>query len=258
MTAPPSDRASLAFGVPPAPAGTIHVRAIGSDFTLRPREGREILFGRNRKEVHVCIGEDDGRVSRLQGVLTHRRDQWWVTNTGRLPLRLPGSMLLFNEEEPVPLGEGYTPLFVRGSSSREHLLELFVTGPDGGRPPTRSDDPTRPPKRWPLKPEERLALIVLGQRYLLHEACPQPLAWKQAALQLQALQPDAGWGERRLQNVVAGVRERLSRGGVFGVVEGDLPQPIGNALNDNLLTELLLSTTLVPTDLAVLDGAFGR
>ncbi|HZE33282.1 MAG TPA: hypothetical protein VE198_17815 [Actinoallomurus sp.] len=31
-------------------------------------------------------------------------------------------------------------------------------------------------------------------------------------------------------------------------------EPVGNALNHNLLRELLLSTALVPPDLAVLDG----
>ncbi len=249
-------RTSLALGVPPAQRGTIHVRSIGGDFRLRPGEGREILFGRHRESVHVCIGEDDGRVSRKQGTVVHRADRWWVRNTGRLPIRLPGSLLLFTDEDPVPLGEGYTPLFVRGSSSREHLLELFVSGADDSLPKPRPDDPTRPPKTWPLSPEEHLALTVLGQRYLLHEACPQPLTWKQAAAQLQALQPSAGWTVPVLAHLVARVRERLSHGGVFGLVEAEVPQPVGNALNDNLIRELMMSTTLVPPHLAALDGAF--
>jgi hypothetical protein len=257
MTPPsPPRRPSLAFGVPHSPVGTIHLRTIGSDFTLRPGLGREILFGRNHKEVHVCVGGDDGQVSRLQGRVTHRSDRWWVHNAGLLPLRFPGSLLLFTNEEPVPLTDGYTPLFVRGGGGREHLLELFVTGEDGGRPAARPDDPTRPPRQWALSEEERLVLVVLGQRYLLNIARPQPLTWKDTTDQLKALRPDGGWSVRRVQNVVAAVRERLSRRGVAGLIEADVPQPIGNALNDNLLRELLLSTSLVPTDLAVFDGAF--
>jgi hypothetical protein len=77
--------------------------------------------------------------------------------TGRLPLRLPGSRMLFPDEEPVPLGEGYTPLLVQGSSGREHLLELYVTGPAGKRPPSRHCDPTHLPRIWRLQKDERLA-----------------------------------------------------------------------------------------------------
>ncbi|MDT0307010.1 FHA domain-containing protein [Streptomyces sp. DSM 44917] len=250
----PRDHPSLALGAPPGPPGTLCARALGGGLTLRPGEGREVLFGRNRDHVHVCVGGDDWRVSRLQGVVTHRERQWWLRNTGRLPLRLPGSLLLFTQEEPVPLAEGYTPLFVRGSAGREHLLELYVTGPEGRRAVPHPGDPTQPPRTWPLADDERLALIVLGQRYLLHEASPQPLTWKEAAAQLEALRPGEGWSAKKLAHKVARVRERLSRGGVAGLTEAEVPQPVGNALNDNLLRELLLTTTLVPPDLAVLDG----
>jgi hypothetical protein len=130
----PAAHDSLALGVPPSAPGTIFALAIGSGIAIKPRQGRTILFGRNRPEVHVCVGEDDQQVSRQHGLLTHHRGQWRVSNTGRRPLRLPGSRMLSPDEEPVPLAEGYTPLFVPGSSGREHLLELYVTGPDGRRP----------------------------------------------------------------------------------------------------------------------------
>ncbi|MGP3968740.1 FHA domain-containing protein [Streptomyces sp. 6N223] len=250
----PPDHASLAFGVPPSPAGTLYVRAMGGGFTLRPREGREMLFGRDREDVHVCVGEGDWRVSRRQGVVTHRRRRWWLRNTGRLPVRLPGSLMLFANKDPVPLSLGYTPVFVRGSGRREHVLEMYVAGPAAQPPGPRLNDPTRPPKAWRLKPVERLVLIVLGQRYLLHEASPQPLAWPRVAEQLNALQPDANWTERNAAHVVAGVRLRLSRAGVPGLIGGEAGEPVGNALNHNLLTELVRSATLVPPDLAVLDG----
>lgn len=35
----------------------------------------------------------------------------------------------------------------------------------------------------------------------------------------------------------------------------ELGEPVGNALNDNLIRALLTSTTLVPMDLALIDSA---
>lgn len=53
---------------------------------------------------------------------------------------------------------------------------------------------------------------------------------------------------------VAAVRERLSKAGAPKLIREEVDEPIGNALNDNLLKELLRSTTLLPKDLAVLDN----
>ncbi|MGH3934543.1 MAG: FHA domain-containing protein [Pseudonocardiaceae bacterium] len=220
---------------------------------MKPRQGRTILFGRNRPEVHVCVGEDDQQVSRQHGLLTYHRGQWRVSNTGRRLLRLPGSRMLSPDDEPIPLVEGYTPLFVPGSSGREHLLELYVTGPDGRRPSARHSDPTQAPRMWRLQKSERLALIVLGQQYLLHEARPHPLSWRQAADQLAELQPETGWTAKRVEHMIVSVRTRLSREGVAGLTREEVGEPVGNALNDNLLKELVQSTTLVPPDLAILD-----
>jgi len=58
------------------------------------------------------------------------------------------------------------------------------------------------------------------------------------------------WSAKRVEHVVADVRARLSARGVHGLVREEVGEPVGNALNDNLLRELVLSTTLVPTDLA--------
>jgi hypothetical protein len=248
---------SLALGTPAAEPGTMFALALAGGVQVRPRQGRTIVFGRNRDEVHVCVGADDRRVSRRQGTLTRRDGHWWVSNTGRLPVRLPGSRLLFPGEEPVPLADGYSPLFLRGSHGREHLLEVFVTGPGGQAPTPRHRDPTQPPRLWRLTPDERLALIVLGQRYLLHEARPAPLPWRQAADQLTLLQPGAGWTGKRVEHLVGAVRARLSAAGVPGLTRDEVGEPVGNTLNDNLLRELLESTTLVPPDLAVLDAGDG-
>jgi hypothetical protein len=249
----PDSHDSLAYGVPRSVPGSIYALAIGGGVRMGPREGREVVFGRNKPEVHVCIGEDDRRVSRQHGVLTHSQGQWWVRNTGRLPIRLPGSQWLFAKEESLPLGEGYTPLFVPGTRGREHLLELFVAGPDGERPVTKHDAKTDPPKTYRLLPEERLALVLLGQRYLLHESEPQPLTRQQVAEQLIELQPNAGWTHRKVEHLLAGVRDRLSRAGVAGLTREEVGEPVGNKLNDNLVRALVLSTTLVPPDLRLLD-----
>ncbi|MGH3615530.1 MAG: FHA domain-containing protein [Pseudonocardia sp.] len=249
----PAVHSGLAHRVMPTARGTLVAQAIGGGITIGPREGRTILFGRNAEEVHICVGADDRRVSRQHGVLTCRDDRWWVRNTGRSPIRLP-ARLLFTNEEPVPLAEGYTPLFVRGSNGREHLLEMYVVGPGGDRPHARHDDATHTPKIWALSDEEQIALIVLGQRYLLHEMSPQPLPWRQAADQLAELQPDAGWTIKRLEHMVVKVRARLSRGGVAGLTREEVPEPVGNLLNHNLIRALVLSGTLVPPDLTRLDA----
>lgn len=245
---------SLAYGAPaPSAPGTIYALAIAGGFTVGPREGRTIIFGRNRPEVHVCIGEYDRRISRSHGKLTYHEGNWWVRNTGLAPVRLPGSRLLCAADEPVPLTEGYTPLFVRGSGGREHLLELFVAGQDRHNPGPQHDEPTQPPKTWKLSSVERLVLVVLGQRYLLHEAYPQPLAWRQAADHLADLQPDAGWRPKKVEHLVAAVRARLSKAGVAGLTREEVGEPLGNTLNHNLIRELVESTTLVPPDLRLLD-----
>ena len=98
----PTNHASLASGVPRSARATIFVLSVAGGMSVGPKEGRTLIFGRNRPEVHVCVGEDDPRVSREHGRLVHRDGKWWIENTGRLPLRLPGGRLLFAEEEPVP------------------------------------------------------------------------------------------------------------------------------------------------------------
>ncbi|WP_246341653.1 FHA domain-containing protein [Streptomyces physcomitrii] len=251
----PATHGSLARGASAPLPGTLFALALTGGMTLGPGEGREVLFGRNRPEVHVCLGEDDAQVSRHQGTLTHRDGRWWVGNVGRLPLRLAESRLLFRHEEPLPLGTGYTPLFIGGTRGREHLMEVFVTGPETERPGPRHTEVTRPPRVWVLTEQERLALVVLGRRYLAHDPRPQPLTWRQTAAELAAVQPGEGWTDKRVEHLVNGVRVRLSRDGVPWLTREEVGEPVGNALNDHLLRALLASTTLVPMDLALIDAA---
>jgi hypothetical protein len=249
----PADHRSLACGVPPSAARTIYVLGISGGVAVTPADERAILFGRNRPEVHVCVGEDDPKVSRRHGLVGFRKNRWWVSNTGIRPLRVAGARYLFPGEDPLPLPQGYTPLFVGGSRRREHLIELYVTGVEGVRPMARHHDPTEPPRSWRLARDERLALIVLGQRYLWHDFHPQPLNWQQTAEQLAELEPGETWTPERVERLVLGVRGRLSQSGVPGLTRDEVGEPVESTLNRNLLTTLMLSATLVPRDLALLD-----
>lgn len=244
---------SLSRGVSCVAPGAVVALTLSGKITVEPTEGRTIRFGRNRPEVDLCVGETDLQVSRQHGMLTRLNGHWWVNNTGRRPIRLPKTQWLFREEEPVPLPIGYTPLFIRGSRNREHLLEVYIAGDNGGHLASHHDAMTQLPKRWRLTEDERLLLVVLGQRYLLHDANPQPVSRQQAAQMLAELQPDANWGIKKVEHMVADVRARLSAAGVHGLLRDEVGEPVGNTLNDNLLRELILSTTLVPPDLALLD-----
>jgi hypothetical protein len=247
---PPSVN-SLARGVWPTTPGTIVAKSVDGGITVGLRPGRSVLFGRNADEVHVCIGADDRRVSRRHGELRCAGGRWWLRNLGRAPIRLPDRRL-FPEEEPVPLAEGYTPVFLPGT--REHLLEVYVVGSSGDRRAADHSRVTIAPSTWPLSADEKLALVVLGQRYLLHEPNPQPLTWRQAADQLAELRPPASqWSAKRVEHLVAGVRARMSRAGVAGLTREEVAGSVGNTLNHNLCTELVRSTTLVPPDLRRLE-----
>ena len=243
MVALPPGHHSLAHGSDDAVPGGLLARSVAGGVRVGPGEGRSVYFGRNFEEVHVGVGVDDRRVSRCQGALTYRAGHWWVANTGHRPIRLPNSRWLHRGAVEVALAPGYTPLFVQGSGAREHLLELFVVD---------SSPPARPVATWPLSPDERLAVVVLGRRYLLREADPRPLTWPRATAQLAELQPGR-WRADRLEHLVADLRQRLSACGVRGLREVEVPVPAGDALTDNLLWELVSTGTLVPPDLALLD-----
>lgn len=250
----PASHESLAFGVPPAVPGTLFALAPGGGITVGPKEGRVLVFGRNRPDVHVCLGPDDPRVSRQHIAVTYVGGRWWVRNIGRLPVRMAETRLLFANEDPVPLAEGFTPLLVRGSAGREHLVEVHVTGSEGGRTAPRPGAVTQAPRVWSLEPDERMALVVLGQRYLRQEHYPQPLSWRLAADQLAELAPDRRWTPKRVEHLVTAVRTRLSANGVAGLTREEVGEPVGNTLNHNLVRELLISMTLLPADLQLIDG----
>lgn len=248
----PATTGSLARGLPPVPAGTLFVLGDRGGISVTPTARLTVIFGRNEPEVHVCVGAGDRGVSRRHGLLQYDGRRWTVRNTGHLPIRLPGSQLLLNgHEEPLPMA--YTPLFIRSRRDREHLLEVRVAGSAPvSSSGVRFDERTHHASLWELSDRERLVLVALAQRYLRHEPYPQPLSWSNVAEELNALQPAGGWTRKSVEHIVAAVRDRLS-GEVPGLKRDEVGEPIGNALNHNLILELLLSTTLVPPDLRMLD-----
>ncbi|MGI5132014.1 FHA domain-containing protein [Pseudonocardia sp. CA-107938] len=244
--------ASLAFEPPSSPPGTIFVLGPRGGVSTEPTPGATITFGRNIDDVDVVVAPDDDRVSRRHGVLTRAGRSWTLANTGRLPIRLPGSRMVFPDSEPVELAVGYTPMFIRSRHGRDHLVEVRITGATGVTRP-RHKDLTSSDPIWALNADERLVLVVLGQRYLRHDAHPQPLSWRQVADELNELLPDQGWTAKRAEHIGVAVRKRLSAAGVPGLTRDEVGDPVGNALNHNLMLELVSSATLVPPDLRVLD-----
>ncbi|MGI5128635.1 FHA domain-containing protein [Pseudonocardia sp. CA-107938] len=224
----PLGTASLARELPPAPVGTLFALGRFGGIRVAPTSGTTVLFGRNEPDVHVCVGPDDLGVSRRHGAFSHDGDRWLLHNLGRRPLRLPGSQLVLTGESR-PLPTAYTPIFIRTAPGRQHLLETRVGGQDTARP-----------ERWQLSPREHLVLVVLGQRYLRHEAFPQPLTWDTVAAELDELQPGEGWTAEEAARAVAGVRERRPRSGA------------GTGPDHDLIVELLRSASIVPRDLDLL------
>lgn len=92
----PPSVGGLAGRVPPAPPGSVFVLAAAGGFAAPPKERFEVLFGRQEPDVHVCVGANDPRVSRLQGRLHRTGGEWWLRNDGKLPIRLPQSRFLLS------------------------------------------------------------------------------------------------------------------------------------------------------------------
>lgn len=251
---PPSP-GGLAGRVPPAPPGSLFVLAADGGFAAPPRPAFAVVFGRKEPDVHVCIGPDDPRMSRFQGRITHNGGEWWLRNDGKLPIRLPQSRFLLSGNE-IPLVEGYSPLFIRTSKRREHLLEVRVVGAGSKDTLVGADHPTdtAEPANWDLDPTERLVLTALALRYLRQEPHPQPQSWKQVALDLNsAAGTRSDWTHKQAANVVLKVRDRLVPY-VDGLRLEDWGDPAGNMVNHQLIQELLQTASLRPPDLRLLES----
>ncbi|MDT0341295.1 FHA domain-containing protein [Streptomyces litchfieldiae] len=247
----PRDFGSLTRGLPPSvPVGTLFALGVNGGMSVAPDAQFPLIFGRSEPDVHVCVGADDPHVSRQHGHITRDHTRWVLHNVGRLPIRLSPSRLVLSGDW-AELPTGYTPLFILGPR-QEHLLEVRIAAPSPSAVPgAEYEAKTQGPKVWPLSPVEKLVLVCLGQRYVRNEPYPQPLTWAQVAAELSELQPEERWSERRAAHIVTNVRKRLSRS-VRGLLEDEVPPPVGNTLNHNLIMELLISTTILKSDLDLL------
>ncbi|MQY12461.1 hypothetical protein SRB5_25950 [Streptomyces sp. RB5] len=245
---------SLARDSGPAVPGTLRARTVNGRLEAPPRQGLTLRFGRGPtkdkprdRTVDLGVGVDDLSVSRQHGELTFREGQWWLRNTGLRLIRLPRGLTMHLSTEPIPLGTGYTPVFVKGSGSREHLVELYVKGHDEDPMPCREAETI-----CPLDPDERLLLVLLGRRYLRYEENPRPLTYTTAAAELARLRPDAEWTDRRIEHRVEVVRRRLQATGFARPLRPD--RPGDDTPLHNLIRALVESTTLVPPDLELIDA----
>jgi hypothetical protein len=237
--------------VPSAPPGTIFVVGPEGGYAVPPRR-YTLLFGRDREDVHVPIGVNDPAVSRRQGffICSGPDGAWWLRNTGLLPIELIDRTLVLagHKREVEP---GYTPLVIRSSKQRSHLLEIRLVGGDD------HTDSAYPDSIYELSPDERLVLTALAQHYLEgQDRFPLPVSWDEVARLVTASRYSTKrWTNRTAANVVEDVRERLHRRGVRGMRRDEVGEPVGSMLNDNLIHELIKTGTLVPPDLELLAVA---
>jgi hypothetical protein len=219
-----------------------------------PQEGRVLWFGRNRPDVHICVGPDDPGVSRRHGSLEFSAGRWWVRTLGSRPVHVGGVHVLRRGDEPVPLTEGRTSLLVEGADPRDlHLVRVRVVGPAEQRPHTVGSG-TVPVRCFRLESTERLVMTVLAQRHLLRCPDPQPLTAREAADELVALQPAVGWTQKKVEHLVKKVRDRLSGQGVGGLVPEPGRTGFDSAYRRNLIDALLGTGTLGADDLSLLDA----
>jgi hypothetical protein len=250
----PASTRRLSDGVPSAPPGSLFALAAEGGFAVPPRPFR-LHFGRGKGDVHVAIGTHDPYVSRVHGILSCDGREWWLRNEGRLPIYLPGDLMVLSGRE-LPMEPGYTPLLISTPAHHSYLLEVHVVGPVGAAGDEVPMLPTREPDVYPLSEDERLVLVVLAQRYLRQERYPQPVSWKQVAEDLNRASEDREWTPKIAAHLVGAVRERLAVGRrpVPGILRDDgVGEPVGNVLNHNLIRALLKNTTLLPRDLDLLN-----
>jgi hypothetical protein len=232
---------------------------LGSDggWAVPPRDSEELAFGRDPSAVELPLGVNDSHISRLHGRLVCHGREWTMRNEGRLPMLFPGDAMLLQGQERL-VEDAYTPVFIGDLGRRVHSLEIRLVGGRRDRTDCDPDDETVVPVQHELSPVEKLVLTVLAQRYLVGTKHPQPVAWKQVADDMNQTgrfrRDGRRWDEKSTARTVETVRKRLSDPAyprtVPGLLRDDaLGEPLGNALNENLIRALLQSATLVPSDL---------
>lgn len=251
----PASAAPLTGKTLKAKPGTIFALGEDGGYAAPPREFA-MLFGRARDDVHIPVGLNDPFVSRVHGQFTCDGRDWWLRNDGNLPIQAGDSLLLKGNR--VILSRGYTPLLIKSSRSRSHLLEAYVVDALAPGRDAAPEDGTQFPEGYELSPAERTVLAALAQRYLRgDEKTPQPVSWQQVADDMNRTAPGRAWTKKKAERIVARVRERLAddpRAPVSGLRrEEGIGEPVGNTLNHNLIQALLLTGTLGTEDLGLLS-----
>jgi hypothetical protein len=251
-------RAPIGSGSPPvsAPRGTVFVVGPEGGYAVPPC-AYTLLFGRDREDVHVAVGVDDPTVSRRQGVITCTGldGDWWLRNTGKLPIELPDGALLLTGHMRI-IEPGYTPLLIHSPGRGSYLIEvLLVGGHDRQLPRSTTTAPEMDPETvYELSPQERLVVTALAKRYLQGEdRYPLPMTWEETA-RLANASPyvTRSWSGRSVAHIVENLRERLHRRGVGGLLREEFGEAVGSMINVNLIRELIRTVTLTTEDLDLL------
>ncbi|MFD2357210.1 hypothetical protein ACFSTC_60010 [Nonomuraea ferruginea] len=242
---------SVSGGLPADMPGSLYVRGTNGGIRVAPDAGFDVVFGRCEPDVHVCVGLDDPYVSSTARI-HHLRERAMGPVQPRQPAHPPSGRAAGAHRTPrAAAGGPHTAVHRRppaGAPVRNTDRHGIAPGDAG--PPQEAD--TRDPNGWPLSTVERLVLVCLGQRYLRPEPWPQPLTWAQVADELGRLRPADKWTAKRAAHIVTQTRKRLSAK-VPGLLEEEIPPPLGNTLNHNLIMALLVSATIGPSDLRLLD-----
>lgn len=237
-----------------APAGTLFVLGDAGGYAAAAVSGRELVVGRNTADVHVTIGSEDAYVSREHATLRcvdyGAGTRWVLRNGGTLPIRIPDTAPLLRAHE-APLPTGYTPLYIQGT--RLHVVEVLVSDGERRRGAVRPDTSTGN-LRLPLIRREWLVLVAMFRDVLAREDQARPLSWNETGRLLNGVPGQSGWNDRKAENVVDGVRQRLTAAGIDRLTRETAPS---DALKTNLWQVLVDTGTLLPEDLNVLQMGIG-
>jgi hypothetical protein len=106
---------------------------------------------------------DDPTVSRHHGIFTCTGPDgdWWLRNTGKLPIELPDGALMLSGHKRV-IDAGYTRLVINSSKQRSHLVEVRLIDEGDRHPRSTAKAKTLDPETvYELSPRERLVVTAL-------------------------------------------------------------------------------------------------
>jgi hypothetical protein len=131
-----------------------------------------------------------------------------------------------------------------------HLVRVHVVGA-AEQPHRKPGSGTVPVRCFRLDPAERLVLTVVAQRVLLRRPGATLLTSREAAEELDVVQPGV-WVPRKVERLVKRVRERLAAQGVEALVPEPGSTGYDSAYRRNLIDALIDSGTLGAPDLRLL------